>query len=189
MRVVPWILATSLLAAGAHAAPRATTIPAKAVAAATELRERALASNLGYEITESLTTEVGPRLAGSEADARAVKWAEAKFKALGYDKVWLEEVRFPKWERRGQSAESARVERRRLHRGYSHAKSLTFVRPSTEIDAGYSGIRRLLPNIVSPPRRSIPRHSSRIARLAPTLGDADPGAIARALWHIDGDRV
>ncbi|MFC5579298.1 M28 family peptidase [Lysobacter niabensis] len=105
MRVVPWVLATSLLAAGTlQAAPRATAIPDKAVAAATQLREHALASNLGYEITASLTTEVGPRLAGSEADARAVKWAEAKFKALGYDKVWLEEVRFPKWERRSEHA-------------------------------------------------------------------------------------
>ena len=106
MRVVPWFVATSLLLAGPlAAAPRATTIPAKAVASATQLREQALASNLGYEITESLTTEVGPRLAGSEADARAVAWAQAKFKALGYDKVWLEEVRFPKWERRSEHGE------------------------------------------------------------------------------------
>lgn len=105
MRVVPWVLVTSLLAAGTlQAAPRATTIPDKAIAAATRLREQALGSNLGYEITESLTTEVGPRLAGSEADARAVQWAQAKFKALGYDKVWLEEVRFPKWERRSEHA-------------------------------------------------------------------------------------
>lgn len=110
MRAVPWVLATSLLFTGSlvagtlNAAPRTTTIPDKAIATAAQLREQALASNLGYEITESLTTEVGPRLAGSEADARAVKWAEAKFKALGYDKVWLEEVRFPKWERRSEQA-------------------------------------------------------------------------------------
>ncbi|WP_363800739.1 M28 family peptidase [Lysobacter firmicutimachus] len=69
------------------------------------MRERALASDLGYRITESLTTEVGPRLAGSEADARAVKWAEAKFKELGFDKVWTEPVTFPKWERRSERAE------------------------------------------------------------------------------------
>lgn len=53
---------------------------------------------------ESLTTEIGPRLAGSAADPRAVAWAKAKFKALGYDKVWTEPVTFPKWERRGESA-------------------------------------------------------------------------------------
>lgn len=107
MRVVPWVLASSLLltAGTLYAAPRATTIPEKAMTQAAQLREQALASNLGYEITESLTTEVGPRLAGSEADARAVEWAQAKFKALGYDKVWLEEVRFPKWERRSEHGE------------------------------------------------------------------------------------
>jgi len=110
MRVVPWLLASSLLVAGAvQAAPPATSpsptkIPDHALAAAAQLREQALTSNLGYEITQSLTTEVGPRLAGSEADARAVEWAQAKFKALGYDKVWLEEVRFPKWQRRGEQA-------------------------------------------------------------------------------------
>jgi len=106
MRAVPWVLATSLLAAGAlQAAPRATAIPHKAVAAAAQLRGQALASNLGYEITESLTTEVGPRLAGSEGDARAVAWTQAKFRELGFDKVWTEPVTFPKWERRSESVE------------------------------------------------------------------------------------
>ena len=104
MRAVPWVLATSLLLAGTAVAQRPTSIPEKAIAAAAQLREQALASNLGYEITESLTTEVGPRLAGSEADARAVAWAQAKFKALGYDRVWIEPVRFPKWERRSEQA-------------------------------------------------------------------------------------
>ena len=52
---------------------------------ATQLRERALADNTGWKVVESLTTEVGPRMAGSEADARAVAWAEAKFKSLGFD--------------------------------------------------------------------------------------------------------
>ena len=70
-----------------------------------QLRERALADDTGWKVVESLTTEVGPRLAGSEADARAVQWAVAKFKELGFDKVWTEPVTFPKWERRGEHAE------------------------------------------------------------------------------------
>ncbi|MGV2482271.1 UNVERIFIED_CONTAM: peptidase M28 family protein, partial [Salmonella enterica subsp. enterica serovar Weltevreden] len=45
------------------------------------------------------------RLAGSEADARAVAWAEAKFRELGFDRVWKEPVTFPKWERRSERAE------------------------------------------------------------------------------------
>ena len=99
-------LATCLLALALspvlHAAE--TRIPDTALDTAAQLREQALADGTAWDVVESLTTEVGPRLAGSEADARAVKWAEAKFKALGYDKVWLEPVSFPKWVRRSESA-------------------------------------------------------------------------------------
>src|SRR5690606_36442514 len=88
----------------AHA-QQPTRIPDAALAQATALREAALQDDTGWKVTESLTTEVGPRLAGSEADARAVAWAEAKFRELGYDKVWTEPVTFPKWVRRSESAE------------------------------------------------------------------------------------
>ncbi len=70
-----------------------------------QLRVKAQKSNLGYEILESLTTEVGPRMAGTEGDARAVKWAEDKFKELGFDKVWKEPVTFPSWSRGVEVAE------------------------------------------------------------------------------------
>ena len=103
MRLVPLLLALTL-SASLHAAERETRIPDAALATAATLREQALADNTGWKTVESLTTEVGPRLAGSEADARAVAWAQAKFKALGYDKVWIEPVTFPKWERRSESA-------------------------------------------------------------------------------------
>ncbi|MFK7958002.1 MAG: M28 family peptidase [Lysobacterales bacterium] len=73
---------------------------------AAELRDRASEASLGIEILESLTTEVGPRMAGSPADARAVSWAQAKFQELGFDRVTLEPVTFPAW-RRG--IEQARV--------------------------------------------------------------------------------
>jgi hypothetical protein len=98
------VLSLSFTAASL-AAPRTTKLSDAAVAQAAHLREQALASDLAYRITESLTTEVGPRLAGSEADARAVKWAEAKFRELGFDRVRLEPVTFPKWERRSESAQ------------------------------------------------------------------------------------
>jgi len=98
------LLATALFAACAHAAPPATRIPPSALEAAAQLRERALADDTGWKVTESLTTEVGPRLAGSEADARAVAWAQAKFRELGFDRVWTEPVTFPRWERRSESA-------------------------------------------------------------------------------------
>ncbi len=82
-----------------------TTIPEAALKRADALRQQALADDTGWKVVESLTTEVGPRLAGSEADARAVAWAQAKFKQLGFDKVWTEPVTFPKWERRSEHAQ------------------------------------------------------------------------------------
>ena len=107
MRLMPLLLslafASYAAAASAQDIPQ-TVIPDAALRAAPALRQIALDSDLAYRITESLTTEVGPRLAGSEADARAVAWATAKFHELGYDKVWTEPVTFPKWERRSESA-------------------------------------------------------------------------------------
>jgi hypothetical protein len=72
---------------------------------AARLRDQAVAGNGGYEIVESLTTEVGPRLAGTPGDRAAVAWAEAKFRELGFDKVWKEEVTFPYWIRGDERAE------------------------------------------------------------------------------------
>ena len=109
MRLLPSPLLLPLLLAlaiptGLLAAERETRIPEAALATAAQLREQALADVTGWNTVESLTTEVGPRLAGSEADARAVAWAQAKFKALGFDKVWIEAVTFPRWERRSEDA-------------------------------------------------------------------------------------
>ncbi|KKL03032.1 peptidase M28 family protein [Rheinheimera mesophila] len=59
--------------------------------------------DLAYQLVESLTVEVGPRIAGSEADRRAVQWALNKFTQLGYDKVWTEEFDMPGWTR-GQAS-------------------------------------------------------------------------------------
>lgn len=101
MRLAPLLIAIILILP-AYAAEPATSIPAPAMVKAGELREQALKDDTGWKIVESLTTEVGPRLAGSEADARAVAWATAKFKTLGFDKVWTEPVTFPKWERRSE---------------------------------------------------------------------------------------
>lgn len=107
MRMMPLLLTLafgSLATAASAREVHQTTIPDAAIKAVPALRQASLHSDLGYRITESLTTEIGPRLAGSEADARAVAWAKAKFEELGYDKVWTEPVTFPKWERRSESA-------------------------------------------------------------------------------------
>ena len=56
------------------------------------LRERVLLDNLPVDIIESITTEVGPRRIGTDGDKRAIAWAQKKFKELGFDRVWTEEV-------------------------------------------------------------------------------------------------
>ena len=69
-----------------------------------QLREAGLASNLAWEIVEGLTTEVGSRLAGSEADHRAAEWIKQKLESLSFDKVWLERIEFPIWTRHHETA-------------------------------------------------------------------------------------
>ena len=88
-----------LLTPGLHA----QVLAPETLGQAAELRDQASASNLAYEIVESLTTEVGPRMAGTPGDARAVAWGKAKFEELGFDRVALEPVTFPVWERRSES--------------------------------------------------------------------------------------
>ena len=46
-----------------------------AIKTAEKLRDQALEESDAYRWVESLTVEVGPRLAGSEGDVRAVAWA------------------------------------------------------------------------------------------------------------------
>jgi len=101
--------ALTLLTAGlmlayglASAADAPTTIPAAAVQTAEQLRDKALDDDTAYKTVEALTTDVGERLAGSANDARAREWAIAKFKALGFDKVYTEPVTYPLWVRRSE---------------------------------------------------------------------------------------
>lgn len=56
---------------------------------------------LAWDLLQSLTHEVGPRMAGTPGDALALEWARRNMLALGFDRVWSEPVEFPRW-RRGQ---------------------------------------------------------------------------------------
>jgi Zn-dependent M28 family amino/carboxypeptidase len=99
----PALLLAALLPALVSAMPPRPADPALAVAE--RLRDQALAGSEAYALVESLTSEIGPRLPGTEADARAVAWAVQKFRALGFDRVWTEPVTFPLWRRGAESAE------------------------------------------------------------------------------------
>jgi hypothetical protein len=64
------------------------------------LRDAAHAGDdYAWNIVEGLTTEVGPRLAGTEAEARARAWSVAKLRGLGFSNVRVEEFDMPVWVR------------------------------------------------------------------------------------------
>eukprot|EP01031_Cornospumella_fuschlensis_P017897 gene17897-21898_t len=60
------------------------TPPAKA------LIEAALKDDRAYAITRDLSTDIGPRLAGTEAEARARDWAVARLTQEGFTNARVE---------------------------------------------------------------------------------------------------
>ncbi|HTV87298.1 MAG TPA: M20/M25/M40 family metallo-hydrolase [Dyella sp.] len=97
------LAASVMLATGLASAKEApTTIPASAVQTAIALRDKAMHDDTAYKVVASMTTEVGARLAGGVNDQRARDWMVAKFKELGFDKVYTEPVTYPRWVRRSE---------------------------------------------------------------------------------------
>lgn len=88
--------------ATAHA--KSDNFSSQQLAQVEQIKQQALQSDLAWNLVESLTTEVGPRMPGTPGDKAAVAWAVAKFKAMGFDKVWTEPATFPKWIRYSESA-------------------------------------------------------------------------------------
>ncbi|BBF70140.1 M20/M25/M40 family metallo-hydrolase [Sphingomonas bisphenolicum] len=81
--------------------------PPLALAAPTDsaaIREAALKDDVAFDFTEGLTTEVGPRPAGTPQEARAREWAVAKLKALGFSNVRAELYTMPVWVRGHEEA-------------------------------------------------------------------------------------
>lgn len=77
-------------------------IPADLLATAATLRDRALedeARERAWGFLESLTVEVGPRLAGSAGDRAAVAWAVRTLGEMGFEEVSTEPVTVPHWVR------------------------------------------------------------------------------------------
>ncbi len=95
----------SLLTAAAVSALLTGTAHAQDVKTAEALRDKALRDYTAWDITEDLTTSIGPRLVGSPAMARAKDWSAAKFKALGFTNIKVEEFAKPSWTRGEESAE------------------------------------------------------------------------------------
>src|SRR3954451_19769440 len=70
------------------------------------LRDNALVNDhYAWDITEGLTTEVGQRLAATEAEARAREWAVRRLTAIGFANVHVEPFTMPVWTRGAESTE------------------------------------------------------------------------------------
>jgi hypothetical protein len=73
---------------------------------AAKLRDAALdGDKVAWDIVEDLTTEIGPRLAGTEAEGRARAWALKRLKALGFSNVHVEDATMATWVRGAETAE------------------------------------------------------------------------------------
>ena len=83
----------------------ASVLPDEIRDTARALRDQALQANASYDIVESLTTEVGPRLAGTDAEARARAWSAAKLAELGFTDVRVETFEMPTWVRGEERAQ------------------------------------------------------------------------------------
>jgi hypothetical protein len=105
----PYLLAALLFTAGPALAQQSiSTLPPPVV---TDPKIAALRDNArdndhyAWDIVEGLTTEVGQRLAATEAEARARDWAVKRLTAMGFSNVHVEPFTMPVWTRGAESAE------------------------------------------------------------------------------------
>jgi hypothetical protein len=93
------VMAVALLRTGPVAAGEPYRFDERTLETVHRLSDRALESDLAHEIVRSLTTEVGPRLGGTEQEARAREWAVARLNELGFENVRVEPFEVDLWTR------------------------------------------------------------------------------------------
>ena len=99
-------LAVASLASANPVAADTPPVGATDLAIAAVLRDRAMAGdNVAFGLLESLTTEVGPRTAGSPEMRRAADWAVKHMQELGFQHVHREPFKVDRWVRGVESAE------------------------------------------------------------------------------------
>jgi hypothetical protein len=107
MTVKTFALAAAALIAAVSAAqaqaPRPD--PAQLQSNAAALRDQALKGSAAYPFLRDLTTEIGERLAGSEQEHLAARWAVARLTAMGFKNVHIESFPVPGWTRGEERAE------------------------------------------------------------------------------------
>lgn len=89
----------TLLALSATGDAWAAETPAADIAGATQLRQAALQSDDAYALVSSLTTEVGPRFAGTPGEQAGIDWAVRNLQRMGFRNLRTPEVFVPRWVR------------------------------------------------------------------------------------------
>ena len=85
-----------LLAASLTAALPAVSVTAFAKDTPLEAGQK---DDVAWDIVEGMTTEIGQRQGGTEAEARSRTWSVAKLKSLGLANARIEEFQMPTWVR------------------------------------------------------------------------------------------
>lgn len=69
-----------------------------------DLTAKAKIDSWGYDFLSDLTTDIGPRMAGSKAERDAADWAVARLRKAGFDEVHIEKAKVPYWARGAEEA-------------------------------------------------------------------------------------
>ena len=64
-----------------------------------KIYNEALLRGKAHQDLHELCKDIGPRLSGSAEASMAIQWSEAKMKSYGFDKVYLQPIKVPHWER------------------------------------------------------------------------------------------
>lgn len=80
------------------------------------LFNEALTKGRSYEDLRSLCKDVGARLSGSPEAQMAVEWSKARMESYGFDKVYLQPIKVPHWERGTTESAWLKGEKGSLHK-------------------------------------------------------------------------
>ncbi|MDX2274179.1 MAG: M20/M25/M40 family metallo-hydrolase [Hyphomonadaceae bacterium] len=106
-------LAFTATTAAAQTAPAPTPLPANVARNLSALQANALASDMAMETVTDLVTMVGPRPAGSEAEARARNWGADFLRRAGFANVRIEPFTIAAWDAtREEGAITAPIQQR-----------------------------------------------------------------------------
>lgn len=172
-------LAGTLLSTSAHA--QAPADLARLRATAEQLRDRALAgASPAYDILESLTTDIGPRPAGSEAQHRAAQWGVQRLRALGFENVHIESFPVSYWKRGEERAEVVSPSPQRL---VIAGLGGTVATPPGGIEAEIA-LFRIYDDMLAAPPGSL---TGKIAVVTEPMGPTQDGSSYGAHYRIRGE--